>query len=138
MLIIKHTVVTDATPAQVWHVWQDVKHWSSWDHELESSELNGTFTAGTTGTLKFKDGTVLKTFLTHVSPSASFVQEAKLFLAKAVMSHYIHSVDGRTHVTIRTDIRGPLAFLYTLFLGNSIKKKVPVEMTEMLKKAVGK
>lgn len=136
MLIIKHTVATDTTPAQIWHVWQDVATWNSWDHDLESSELNGAFTVGTRGSLKFKDGTELKTVLTHVDPSNLFVQEAKLFLAKAVMSHYIHSVDGKTYVTVQTDIQGPLALLYTLFIGRSIKKKIPLEMKEMLKRAI--
>lgn len=135
MLIIKHTVATDATPAQIWHVWQHVTTWNSWDHTLASSEINGAFTAGTTGSLTFKDGTQLKTVLTHVDPGTSFVQEAKLFLAKAVMSHYIHEVDGKTYVTVQTDIKGPLALVYKLFIGRSIKKKVPVEVEAMLKKA---
>lgn len=137
MLIIKHTVATDATPAQIWHVWQDVPAWNSWDHTLEASAIDGSFTAGTPGKLKFKDGTELKTILTHVDPGTSFVQEAKLFLAKAVMSHYIHEVDGKTYVTVQTDIKGPLALVYKLFIGRSIKKKVPLEVEAMLKKAKG-
>ncbi len=135
MLIIKHTVETDATPAQVWSVWQDVEAWNSWDHDLASSHLNGSFQVGTTGALKFKDKTELKTVLTHVDPLKMFVQEAQLFLAKAVMTHIISTADGKTYVTITTEIKGPLALLYTWFIGTSIKKKVPVEVAEMLKQA---
>lgn len=135
MFIIKHTVETTATPSQIWSVWQDVENWKSWDHDLESSQLNGPFTAGTPGILKFKDGTELKTVLMQVDFSKSFVQEAKLFLAKAVMTHYINEVNGKTQVTVQTEIRGPLSFFYALFIGKSIKKKVPLEMEEMLKKA---
>ena len=27
MHIIKHTIETKATPAQIWNVWQDVENW---------------------------------------------------------------------------------------------------------------
>jgi len=54
MLIIRHTVETTATPTQIWQVWQDVENWNSWDHETESSRLDGPFQAGITGWLKPK------------------------------------------------------------------------------------
>ena len=135
MLIIKHTVETTAAPSQIWHVWQDVENWKSWDHDLESGTLNGPFQRGTTGTLKFKNESELKTVLTHVEPLKMFVQEAKLFLATAVMTHCINTVNGKTHVTVQTDIRGPLAFFYFWLIGQSIRKKVPLEVKEMLEKA---
>lgn len=135
MLIIKHTVETTATSAQVWQVWQDVANWNTWDHDLESSGLEGPFQTGTRGYLKFKKDPLLKTLLTRVEPGKIFVQEAKLPLATVIMTHSMSEAAGKTQVTIQTDIRGPLAFFYALLLGNSIKKKVPVEVEEMLKKA---
>ena len=136
MLIIKHTVDTTATPMQIWHVWEDVENWKDWDHELQASTINGPFKAGTKGFLKFKDdGPQLKTILTYVDPFRMFVQEAKLLLAKVVMTHSINQIKGKTQVTFQTEIRGFLAFFFVWFLGKSIKKKIPVEMEEMLKKA---
>lgn len=135
MLIIKHTVETSATPSQIWHVWQDVKNWKNWDHDLEASGLNGTFQAGTTGYLKFKDSQQLSTILTHVETLKMFVQEAKLPLASVVMTHLIDNVKGKTQVTIKTEVRGILAPFYYLFLKRSIRKKVPMEVLEMLKEA---
>jgi hypothetical protein len=135
VLIIKHTVETTAIPAQIWRVWQDVESWNSWDHGLELSRLDGPFQAGTSGCLKPIGGPLLKTLLTYVEPFKIFVQEASLFLAKAVMTHSITQVDGKTQVTFQTEIRGPLAFFFAYLLGRSIKKKVPIEMEEMLKKA---
>jgi uncharacterized membrane protein len=136
MLIIKHTVETTATAAQIWSVWQDVENWKTWDHDLESSQLNGPFKVGTTGSLKFKgDDPILKTLLTHVEPYKIFVQEAQLPLAKVIMTHAINQLDGKTHVTFQTEIRGILAIVWVWLLGSSIKKKIPVEMEQMLKKA---
>jgi len=136
MLIIKHTVETTATPAQIWQVWQDVENWKTWDHDLESSGLDGPFQAGSSGYLKFKSGDpLLKTLLTQVEPLKIFVQEAKLPLAKVVMTHVISQVACKTQVTIQIEICGPLAFFFFLLLGGSIKKKIPIEVEEMLKKA---
>lgn len=135
MLIIKHTVETTATPTQIWQVWQDVENWKDWDHELESSRLDGPFQTGTSGWLKPIGGPLLKTLLTYVEPFKMFVQEAKLFLAKVVMIHSISQVAGKTQVTFQTEIRGPLALFFVCLLGRSIKKKIPIEMEEMLKKA---
>lgn len=135
MLIMKHTKETSATPSQVWQVLQDVENWKSWDHELEESTIEGPFQAGSTGRVKLKNGPHLKTILTYVEPLKVFVQEAKLFLAKAVMTHIIAQVDGKTYVTFQTEIQGSLALFYTWLLGYSIRQKIPVEMKEMLKKA---
>lgn len=135
MLITKHTVETTATPAQIWRVWQDVETWNTWDNELESSKINGPFQVGTTGYLKFKDTPPLKTLLTRVEQFKTFVQEAKLLLATVIMTHIIDNVAGKTHVTIRTEVRGLFAPFYFILLGRSIKKKLPLEVKEMLKKA---
>lgn len=135
MLIIKHTVETTATPTQIWRVWQDVENWNSWDYDLESSGIKGPFQVGTTGYLKFKDNPLLKTLLTCVEPLKMFVQEAKLPLATVVMTHIISNIEGKTYVTIQTEIRGLFAFFYIILLGFSIRKKVPIEVQAMLKKA---
>ena len=136
MLIIKHTVTTAATPAQVWQILQDVETWKTWDHGTELSKLAGPFQTGTTGVLKPVGGPLLKTRLTHVEPFKMFVQEAKLLLATTVMTHSIAQINGKTQVTFKTEIRGPLALFYACLIGPSIKRKIPLEMAEMLKVAL--
>lgn len=136
MLIIKHTVETMATPSQIWKIWQDVANWNSWDEGIEFARLNGPFQAGSLGCIKPFDGPLLKTQLIKVVPNELFIQEAKLLWAKAVMTHSISLDNGITQVTFQTDIQGPLAFFYSCFIGNSIRKKIPVEMKAMLEKAI--
>ncbi len=135
MLILKHTIETTASPAQIWRVWEDVETWKDWDHEIEFSQIDGPFESGTRGQLKMLRSPILKTQIKQCKPLRSYVFEAKLFLAKSVSTSIIDQRGSKIYVTFINEIRGPLAFLYILLIGRSIKDKTPKEMKEMLKKA---
>lgn len=135
MLLIKHTLESTATPAQIWRVWEDVETWKSWDHEIEFSQIDGPFEAGTSGQIKMRKSPVLKTRITQCEPLRMYVFETKLFLAKSVSTSILERIGGKTFVTFKNEIRGPLAFFYMLFIGRGIKEKTPREMQEMLKQA---
>ncbi len=136
MRIIKHTVVTKATPDQIWRVWQDVENWKTWDQEIELSQIDGPFQAGTTGSAKFVGTPLFKTRLTQVEPHQLVVQEAYLSFAKVVSYQSMSRIAGKTEVTFQVEIRGPLSFFFACMLGRFIKKKIPMEMEEMLKRAL--
>lgn len=134
MFITAHTIKTNEELHKIWQVLTDVENWKDWDKELVESKIEGPFQTGTKGTLKFKTGPILETELTHVDPSKRvFVQEAKIFLAKVVMTHAITQHEGKVKVTFQTEIKGFLALPYKWMLGSSIKKKIPTEMEAMLK-----
>lgn len=135
MLIIKHTVETTATPTQIWKVWQDVENWKNWDQEIELSRIDGPFQTGTTGCTKFVRTPLFKTLLTQVEPFKLVVQEAYLSFAKVISYQSMSQVAGKTQVTFQVEIRGPLSLFFACMLGRFIKKKIPLEMEEMLKKA---
>lgn len=135
MLIIKHSIQTTVPAWAIWQVWSDVSNWPMWDHGTEYSSINGPFATGTMGELKPKDGPVLQTKLTKVEPMKMFTQEAQLTLARAVMSHFLSESNGKITVTFQTEVCGPLALVWALLIGRDIKKKIPIEMAEMLKVA---
>jgi hypothetical protein len=135
MLLIKHTIETTATPAQIWRVWEDVETWKSWDQDIELSRLNGPFEAGTTGCLKMQNSPILKTEITKCEPLRMYVFETKLFLARSVSTSIIDQIGDKTYATFLNEIRGPLAFFYAFLIGREIKDKTPLEMQNMLKKA---
>lgn len=137
MLIIKHTLETKASAAAIWQIWQDVSNWNSWDHGLEFSQIDGPFEAGTTGTLKPKGGPLVRTKLTKVIPMSCFVDEAKLPLAKILVSHFLTEVEGKWFVTHQIEMKGPLAFFFAFVIGRQMKKNLPDEMRGMVKKAEG-
>lgn len=134
MLIVKHTLETNATPAQIWKVWEDVKNWKTWDHEIELSQLDGPFQAGTTGCTKFVGTPLIKTLLTEVVPHKLVIQESHLSFAKVISTQLMNPIGSKTEVTFQVEIRGPLSLFYACILGRFIKKKIPAEMEEMLKR----
>ena len=136
MLIIKHTIETEATPIQIWKVWEDVDNWKKWDREIELSRLNGPFQTGTTGYTKFVGSPPLKTLLKQVDPMKLVVQESYLSFAKVISYQSMSQVAGKTRITFQVEIRGLLSFFFTCILKRYIKKKIPAEMEEMLKRAL--
>lgn len=136
MHIVKHTIETKATPIQIWRVWQDVENWKNWDQEIELSRIDGPFQAGTTGCSKFVGTPLFKTLLTQVEPLKLVVQEAYLSFAKVISYQSMSQVAGKTQVTFQVEIRGPLSFFYACMLGRFIKKKIPIEMEGMIKRAL--
>ena len=136
MLIVKHTLETKATPEQIWRIWQDVENWKVWDSEIELSRIDGPFQAGTAGCTKFVGTPLFKTLLTQVEPFRLVVQEAYLSFAKVISYQSMSQVAGKTQVTFQVEIRGPLSFFFACMLGRFIKKKIPLEMDEMIKRAL--
>ncbi len=134
MRIIKHTLETKATPAQIWNVWKDVENWKKWDQDIELSQIDGPFQAGTMGCTKFIGTPLFKTLLTQVEPFKLVVQEAYLSFAKVVSYQSMNHLAGKTQVTFTVEIRGPLSLFFACMLGRFIKKKIPKEMEEMLKR----
>lgn len=136
MRIITRTIETEATPIQIWKVWEDVENWKTWDQEVEFSYIDGPFQAGTTGRTKFIKTPSFKTLLTKVEPLKSVVQEAYINSFAKVISHQLmERVGNKTQVTFRIEIRGPLAFLFACFCRRFIQKKLPSEMEEMVRRA---
>lgn len=135
MFIVKHTVETKATPMQIWKIWQDVDNWKTWDEQIELSRIDGPFQTGTTGCTKFVGTPLFKTLLTQVDPYKLVVQEAYLSFAKVVSYQSMRQVGDKTEVTFQVEIRGPLSLFYACMLRRFIKKKIPPEMEEMLKRA---
>ena len=135
MHIIKHTVETKISPTQIWKIWEDVENWKTWDREIELTRIDGPFQAGTTGATKFVGTPLFKTLLTHVEPYKLVVQEAHLFCAKVVSTQLMSQVAGKTEVTFQIEVRGPMSFFYACMLRRFIKKKIPIEVETMLKRA---
>lgn len=136
MLITEHTIETQASPEQIWKVWADVENWKKWDPEIEIARIDGPFRTGTTGSTQFKGTPLFKTLLTKVDPLKCVVQEAYLTFAKVVSYQTMRHAAGITRVTFRVEVRGPLSLFYACLLNRFIKKKIPLEMEEMLKLAL--
>lgn len=65
--------------------------------------------------LNLLGGPLLKTLLTRAEPCKMFIQEAKLFLARVVMTHPVNQNADKTYATFQTEIRGLLSFSVCMF-----------------------
>ncbi len=135
MIIAEHSVETTVPPKAIWAIWQNVSEWNTWDHNIEHSRINGPFEAGTKGTLKPKDGPLVHTKLTRVEPYSMFSDEAKLPLARIIVTHTLSSRGKKTLVTHKIEMKGILAFFFAVVIGRNMKKNLPKEMIAMIKKA---
>lgn len=135
MLIVKHSLITKASPEDIWNLWQDARNWNSWDNNTEYYFLEGPFQEGSKGVWKPKEASPIALTLTHIEPLKLYVGEVKLFLALLISSHYLNKLDGKTQVTQQFEIKGPLSFLYAYHLGSKLKKDLLLEMESLVKKA---
>ena len=87
---------TQTTPEALWQLWTQVKHWPSWDLDLQSAAMHGTFKQGATGTLIQMDGTE-RTFS---------VIKVQMLESLVISVPYLHS----TALLIRRDMQreGPM------------------------------
>ncbi len=138
MKIVKHTVETKATREQIWKIWEDAENWKTWDEQIESSQIDGSFQTGTRGSTKFIGTPLLKTLLTLVQPYELVVQEAYLSFAKVISYQSMRQVGDKTEITFQVDVEGPLSLFYACILRRFIKKKIPLEMEAMLKRVSSK
>jgi hypothetical protein len=135
MLIVENTVETWVSPDTIWKRWEDVESWPSWDHGILSSKIYGPFQQGTRGLLKPKGGPAVKTQLLKVQPKECFIDRARLPLAKILVSHFLKNKNGKTLVTHRIEMKGPLSWFFAFVIGRGMKKNLPSEMDAMIKMA---
>jgi hypothetical protein len=119
------SAVTPATPEHVWALYEQVSAWKAWDHEVESSQLDGPFQAGTTGVLKPKGGPASKFQLTAVERARRFADVTRLPLARLAFEHTLTPIQGGTRIHHRVTIDGPLTFLFSRVIGRKIAAGLP-------------
>lgn len=135
MLIVEHKIKTKVKPETIWNIWEDVENWNTWDHGLEYSSISGPFREGTPGVLRPKGGPEIKTVLGKIIKNELFIDEARLPLTKITMTHSLKKQGNETIVANKVEMKGFFALPYAFLIGRSIKKNLPHEMAEMIKKA---
>ena len=93
--------------------------------EIELSQIDGPFQAGTTGFTKFVGTPLFKTLLTQVEPLKLVVQEAYLSFAKVISYQSMSHAAGKTEVTFQVEIRGPLSSSIPVSLAALLERRFP-------------
>src|SRR5207244_10007625 len=105
----QRSVETKASPEAVWRIWSDTSTWPQWNLDVQAMALNGPFAAGTTGTMKTKQGT-RQIQLTDVVPGKSFRLETTVIPLTRFAFECQVAAGPAGNTTIRQGIRvgGPL------------------------------
>lgn len=133
------TVITEATPEQIWAMWQNVSSWPCWDVELKWVKLNGDFIEGTTGKMKAINGPEVDFTLCKVEINRAFSDVAKLPLTTLVFNHeyLIPLKKGESARICHTiTMTGWLAPVFGRLIGNNLKKHLRSAMEELSKQAL--
>lgn len=129
-----HTVETSATPEAVWSMWTAVGSWPEWDIELKSAQLEGSFQLGATGQLTPKVGPPSSFVISQLDPKKSYTFTTQLPLCKLKVHRFFQSnrdADEALRFTHEVSFSGPLAFLFSAFLGTRFRRALPIAMQEI-------
>ena len=132
----QRSVETSASPAAVWKIWSDTSTWAEWNPDVQSMTLNGPFAAGTSGTMKTKQGT-RQVQLTEVVPGRSFRLETTVIpLTRfAFECEVVAGAAGKTTISQAIRVGGPLGGLVGGMMGPQIANTFPALLLGLARKA---
>ncbi|GAB2574890.1 SRPBCC family protein [Spirosoma areae] len=126
-----YTVKTSAAPEIIWRIWTDVPAWKDWDEGLKTAELNGSFTALTTGTLIPDRGPKSKFVLVEVIPNQTYTFKTKLPLGALYVKRYLTTQSGETTFTHEVWFAGVTKGIFGRALGRNYRKILPGVMEKI-------
>ena len=132
----ERSVETSASPQAAWKIWSDTSTWPEWNPDVQSMTLNGPFAAGTTGTMKTKQGT-RAIQLTEVVPGKSFRLETTVIpLTRfAFVCQVAPGSAGKTTLSQAIVVGGPLGGLLGGMMGKQIADTFPALLRGLARKA---
>jgi hypothetical protein len=132
----ERSVETTATPQAAWKLWSDTNTWPEWNPDVQSMTLNGPFAAGTSGTMKTKQGT-RAIQLTEVVPGRSFRLETTVIpLTRfAFVCQVSPGAAGKTTLSQAIVVGGPLGGLVGGMMGKQIADTFPALLQGLARKA---
>ena len=130
------SVETSASPAAVWKIWSDTSTWHEWNPDVQSMTLNGPFVAGTTGTMKTKQGT-RQVQLADVVPGRSFRLETSVIpLTRFAFECQVAAGPaGKTTISQAIRVGGPLGGVVGGMMGSQIANTFPALLQGLARKA---
>jgi Polyketide cyclase / dehydrase and lipid transport len=117
---VEHRIKVAAEPRAIFHIYQDVQNWHTWDPDTQKATLEGPFEVGSRGRLTPTQGRTVPMVLTRVVRDRCFTVESKIPLFRMLFEHELHASPGMTEVIHRVTLSGPL----TLVLGNMLAKRL--------------
>ncbi|GGJ32340.1 hypothetical protein [Deinococcus roseus] len=122
----KHTERLSVAPGDLWQVLTDVAHWSMWDTEVESAQMEGLFRQGSKGTIKHKNGGSIKFSVLLCDVGQSYIISTTLALGVEMLTKRYWEKDGNDILlTQEITLIGPMAPIFLRMRKEGFSKNVP-------------
>lgn len=118
---ISDSVVSRATPGQIWAWYADAKDWPNWDHLVERVDARGPFADGT-ATRTVANGMAMDSMLRDVVPNVRYTEVIRMPLATMTATHELRPVPGGTRADHALVISGPGAWIYELTQRSALER----------------
>ncbi|MBZ4021699.1 hypothetical protein CKO11_04395 [Rhodobacter sp. TJ_12] len=119
------SIAISATPQAVFARYEAVETWARWDPEVSEVHLPEGLLAGARGWLKPRKGPKSPIVVTAVDHGRSFTVESPLPLCKLRFHHRLEETETGCTTTHWISFSGPLAFLFSMLAGPSIRAGLP-------------
>jgi uncharacterized protein YndB with AHSA1/START domain len=130
------TAETTAAPETVFRLWADVDGWSDWDDDIEWASLEGPFENGSRGRFKPRGVHAGDFELVNVVPNSSYTVAQRIPLTKLRFDHELAPAEGgRTTITQRVIMSGPLSPLWARIIGPRMQRNFPGVVERMARAA---
>ena len=134
MMQFEEQIVIAAPPEKVFALYENVAAWSSWDPDVKTSSIEGSFSSGASGSLQPSSGPKVRIKFTEVMPKRSFTVESKLPLCVLRFEHELTLLPSGTNAKHRVTFQGLLSPFFGRVIGSQIRKALPNAM-QALKRA---
>ncbi|GEM46160.1 hypothetical protein [Deinococcus cellulosilyticus] len=125
----KHTERLSTAPGDLWKVLTDVAHWSTWDPEVESATLEGIFRQGAKGTIKHKNGAVIRFSVLLCDVGQSYIISTTLALGVEMLTKRYWEQDGKDLLlTQEVTLIGPMAPIFMRMRKEGLSRNVPAAL----------
>jgi hypothetical protein len=124
-----YSVVTkEVTKEQMWKMWSDVNHWTTWDKSLELASMDGKFEAGNFYNFQPKGGPKMKIKIHETVENQSFTDLTTFPLAKMYGKHTFEQTSDGLRVTTTMTVVGILGFLWRKIVAQKIVNDLPKDI----------
>lgn len=137
-MYITHTMLTTASPENIWEIWTDVKNWNQWDVRLRGSRLKGDFQKNVHGVFFPEKGPRAGFTVTSCDPNFSYTVTTRLPLAQIHIRRFLGYNNMKTTFTHELWVEGPLSWMWRGFIGRNASNALSQAMRNVKQLAEGK
>jgi len=116
----------------IWHLWSDVKHWPTWDKELEYCQIDAAFVEGTQFVLKPIGGPKVKLTLSEVVPNKKFTDYCRFLGATMYDAHELEETPDGLRITNTITVTGLLGFLWVKLVASKVANTAPIPLDALV------